>query len=51
MFTGNRNGVGRLEILYNDGTIRITTDAEQNLTYIHIREENFESVMTGIDMI
>eukprot|EP00596_Hydrurales_sp_CCMP1899_P005812 CAMPEP_0119042750 /NCGR_PEP_ID=MMETSP1177-20130426/16127_1 /TAXON_ID=2985 /ORGANISM="Ochromonas sp, Strain CCMP1899" /LENGTH=223 /DNA_ID=CAMNT_0007009743 /DNA_START=137 /DNA_END=808 /DNA_ORIENTATION=+ len=32
------NGVGKLDILYNDGSLRITRDKAQGLTYIHMRE-------------
>jgi len=32
------NGVGTLELLYNDGVVRVTRDALRDNTYIHIRE-------------
>lgn len=34
----NRNGVGKLMIYYNDGTLRISRDEDQKLTYIHVLE-------------
>ena len=33
-----RNGVGTLEVLYNDGLVRITEDKVQNNRYIHVLE-------------
>lgn len=33
-----QNGVGTLELLYNDGVVRITRDDVQDNTYIHIKE-------------
>lgn len=32
------NGVGTLELLYNDGAVRITKDNVQQNTYIHVKE-------------
>lgn len=32
------NGVGTLELLYNDGVVRVTRDALRDNTYIHMRE-------------
>ncbi|KAL7560563.1 hypothetical protein ACA910_001430 [Epithemia clementina (nom. ined.)] len=32
------NGVGELQVLYNDGVVRITRDVLRNNTYIHVRE-------------
>lgn len=32
------NGVGTLDLLYNDGVVRITKDDAQKNTYVHIRE-------------
>lgn len=32
------NGVGTLEVLYNDGMVRITKDNIQQNTYVHIQE-------------
>merc|ERR1712232_236102 len=32
------NGVGTLELLYNDGVVRVTRDALRDNAYIHIRE-------------
>lgn len=32
------NGLGELEVLYNDGLVRIVRDSLQDNTYIHVRE-------------
>ena len=32
------NGIGELEVLYNDGLVRIVRDSLQDNTYIHVRE-------------
>lgn len=32
------NGVGTLEVLYNDGFVRVTTDTKQKNTYVHVIE-------------
>lgn len=33
-----RNGVGSLDLLYNDGFIRVTRDENTAITYVHIKE-------------
>mmetsp|Transcript_31219 Transcript_31219/g.42947 ORF Transcript_31219/g.42947 Transcript_31219/m.42947 type:complete len:112 (-) Transcript_31219:93-428(-) len=43
-----RNGVGELQVLYNDGEVRITKDLKQQLSYIHVREEIMSSLLPGI---
>lgn len=43
------NGVGTLEVCYNDGSCRITVDAVQNNMYIHIKEPVAPSVLALID--
>jgi hypothetical protein len=43
------NGVGTLEVLFNDGTFRITKDTTQDNTYIHIKEPVASSVLELID--
>lgn len=30
--------MGKLDILFNDGSLRISKDFNQGLTYVHIRE-------------
>lgn len=41
-----RNGVGTLEVLYNDGFTRITEDKVQKNKYIHIVEDYSELVLS-----
>jgi len=43
-----RNGIGTLEVLYNDGIIRITTDRKQKNTYIHVIEPLGEVVLNEL---
>lgn len=37
-----RNGVGKLDLLYNNGFLRITCDQSKQLAYIHLAEDNID---------
>jgi hypothetical protein len=41
--SSSSNGYGKLDVIYNDGIMRITEDTKQKLTYIHLRESVIES--------
>ena len=43
-----RNGIGTMEVIYNDGTVRITEDRIQKNKYIHILEPYADEVISQI---